>query len=134
MKTEDINNSIMKNFQDFTEVLTVQQRMKMSRTAKRTAKKRARSAKIKARRPKNAKEIQAKAGMMARARIAKKLTGKSMSQLSVQQKIALGKKLEKKKAVIAKLTKKYLKVARNLERERIGKLRATKEHRIQEWQ
>ena len=64
--------------------------------------------------------------------MAKKLTGGlSLSQLTVQQKIALGKKLETKKVAIVKLTKKYLRVARKLEKERLGKLHATKEHRIQ---
>jgi hypothetical protein len=81
---------------------------------------------------KNPKEIQAKSAMMARNRMAKKYSGGlSLSQMTIQQKIALGKKLEKKKVAIAKLTKKYLKVARKSEQERIAKLRATKEHRIQ---
>ena len=132
MKTEDINTDVRKSFKDFTEALTITQRLKMGRIAKRTAKKRARKAKIKAKKMKNAKEIQAKAGMMARNKMAKKLTGGlSLSQLTVQQKIALGKKLETKKVAIVKLTKKYLRVARKLEKERLGKLHATKEHRIQ---
>ena len=122
IKTEDINTNTMKSFEEFAEALTTQQRMKMSRTAKRTAKKRARKAEIKARRPKNAKEIQTKAGMMARNKIAKKLTGGiSMSQLTVPQKVMLGKKLEKKRVAIAKLTKKLLKVARQAEKERMKK-------------
>jgi len=132
MKTEDINTNVIKSFEDFTEALTAQQRMKMGRIAKRTAKKRARKAKIKAGRMKNAKEIQSKAAKMARNRMSQKLMGgASLSQLSLQQKIALGKRLDSKKAAITKLTKKYLKVAKKLERERIAKLRATKEHRIQ---
>ena len=122
MKTEDINTNTMKNFKEFAEALSRQQRMKMSRTAKRTAKKRARKAEINAKRPKNAKEIQTKAGMMARNKIAKKLTGGiSMSQLTVPQKVMLGKKLEKKRVAIAKLTKKLLKVARRAEKERMKK-------------
>jgi aspartokinase len=132
MKTEDINTNTVKSFKDYTEALTVQQRMKMGRIAKRTAKKRARKAKIKAKRMKNAKEIQQKAAMMARNKLAKRFTGgKSISQLTVAQKIMLGKRLEKMKPKIAKLTKKLVKVARKAERTRIAKLRATKEHRIQ---
>ena len=91
----------MQKFRKFTEALTTQQRMKMGRIAKRTAKKRARKAKIKAKRMKNSKEIQQKAAMMARTKIAKRFTGgKALSQLTIPQKVMLGKKLEKMKVLI----------------------------------
>ena len=127
VKTEDINSSIMDSFKAYTEALTTQQRMKMGRIAKRTAKKRARKAKIKAKRMKNSKEIQQKAAMMARTKIAKRFTGgKALSQLTIPQKVMIGKKLEKMKPRIAKLTKKLVKVARKAEIARLQKRRASK--------
>ena len=99
----------------------------MGRIAKRTAKKRARKAKIKAKRMKNSKEIQQKAAMMARTKIAKRFTGgKALSQLTIPQKVMIGKKLEKMKPRIAKLTKKLVKVARKAEIARLQKRRASK--------
>ena len=125
VKTEDINTLYMQKFKEFTEALTTQQRMKMGRVAKRTAKKRARSAKIKAKRMKSGKELQAKAAKMARDKVAKKLSGgKALSTLTIPQKVMLGKKLDKMKPKIVKLTKKMLIKARAAEKERIQKVRS----------
>jgi|TARA_B110000263_G_scaffold213262_1_gene197139 predicted kinase len=126
VETEDINiNTSMNSFKEFSEALSIQQRMKMGRTAKRTAKKRARSAKIKAKRMKSGKELQAKAAKMARDKIAKKMSGgKSLSTLTIPQKVMLGKKLDKMKGKIQKLTKKMLIKARQSEKERIRSLRS----------
>ena len=125
VKTENINTSIMDSFKEFSEALTTQQRIARGRVAKRTAKKRARKAKIKAKRMKNSKEIQQKAAMMARNKLAKRFTGgKALSQLTIPQKVMLGKKLEKMKPKIAKLTKKLVKVARKAEIARMQRRRA----------
>ena len=122
---ENINSSIMDSFKQFTEALTTQQRIARGRVAKRTAKKRARKAKIKAKRMKNSKEIQQKAAMMARNKLAKRFTGgKALSQLTIPQKVMLGKKLDKMKPKIAKLTKKLVKVARKAEIARMQKRRS----------
>jgi hypothetical protein len=62
--------------------------------------------------------------MMARNKVAMKLSGGiPLSQLTISQKMQLGKKLDKKKAAIAKLTKKLLPSAKKAERDRIGKIR-----------
>lgn len=124
---EDINTSIMDSFKEFIEMqeaLTMQQRLARGRVAKRTAKKRARSAKRKAMRMKGPEDMLKKAGMMARNKVAMKLSGGiPLSQLTISQKVQLGKKLDKKKAAIAKLTKKLLPKAKKAERDRIGALR-----------
>ena len=126
MTTETINTS-MESFKDFAEVLTVQQRLKMGRVAKRTAKKRARSAARKAKKMKSPKDIQKKAAMMARSKLMKKLSGgKSASELSLGQKAQIAKKLDKLKPKLAKMTKKYIKFARKAEVERIATLRGSK--------
>ena len=120
---EDINSN-MDSFKEFAEALTIQQRLKMGRTARRTAKKRARSTKIKAKRMKTGKELQAKAAKMARNKFEKKLSGgKALSTLTITQKVMLGKKLDKMKGKIAILTKKMLRKARQSEKERIQKMR-----------
>jgi predicted kinase len=121
---EDINSS-MNTFKEFTEALTVQQRNKMGRIARRTAKKRARTAKIKAKRMKSGKELQAKAAKMARDKVAKKMTGgKSLSTLTIPQKVMIGKKLDKIRPKIQKLAKKMLIKARQAEKERIQNVRS----------
>jgi adenylate kinase family enzyme len=124
---EDINTSIMDSFKEYIEMqeaLNMQQRLARGRVAKRTAKKRARSAKKKAMRMKGPDDMLKKAGMMARNKVAMKLSGGiPLSQLTISQKVQLGKKLDKKKAAIAKLTKKLLPGAKKAERDRIGKLR-----------
>jgi predicted translin family RNA/ssDNA-binding protein len=62
---------------------------------------------------------------MARDKIAKKMSGgKSLSTLTIPQKVMLGKKLDKMKGKIQKLTKKMLIKARQSEKERIRSLRS----------
>ena len=125
--TEDINNKHMDSFKEFVEALSMSQRMARGRIARRTAKKRARTTARKKMRMKTPQQLLQKAGMMARNIVAKKMTGgKSLSQLSIPQKVAIGKKLEKKKALLDKLTKKQLKVAKRNERTRIKNLRQKK--------
>ena len=125
--TEDINSRQMDSFKEFVESLSMSQRMARGRIARRTAKKRARTTARKKMRMKTPQQILQKAGMMARNIVAKKMTGgKSLSQLSIPQKVAVGKKMEKKKALIDKITKKQLKVAKRNERDRIKSLRQKK--------
>ena len=115
----------MESFKEFTEALTMQQRLARGRIAKRTAKKRARMAKRKRMRIKGPQDMLKKAGMMARGKLAMKLSGGvPMNQLTMSQKVQLAKKLDKKKAAIAKLTKKLLPHAKKAERERIAALRS----------
>ena len=124
---EDINNNTMNKFKEFIEMqeaLNMRQRLARGRIAKRTAKKRARSAKRKQMRMKGPADMLKKANMQARGKLAMKLSGGiPLSQMTISQKTQLGKKLDKKKAAIAKLTKKLLPKAKKAERERIGKIR-----------
>jgi len=124
---EDINNITMERFKDFIEMqeaLNMQQRLARGRVAKRSAKKRARSAKRKSMRVKSPADMLKKAGMMARGKLAMKLSGGiPMSQMTISQKVQIAKKLEKKKAAIAKLTKKLLPGARKADKERIAAIR-----------
>ena len=124
---EDINNNTMNKFKEFIEMqeaLNMRQRLARGRIAKRTAKKRARSAKRKQMRMKGPADMLKKANMQARGKLAMKLSGGvPLSQMTISQKTQLGKKLDKKKAAIAKLTKKLLPGAKKAERERIGKIR-----------
>lgn len=124
---EDINNITMDKFKEFIEVqeaLNMRQRLARGRVAKRTAKKRARSAAKKAKRMKGPADMLKKANMQARGKLAMKLSGGvPLSQMTISQKTQLGKKLDKKKAAIAKLTKKLLPKAKKAERERIAKIR-----------
>ena len=124
---EDINNNTMDKFKEFIEMqeaLNMRQRLARGRIAKRTAKKRARSAKRKQMRMKGPADMLKKANMQARGKLAMKLSGGiPLSQMTISQKTQLGKKLDKKKAAIAKLTKKLLPKAKKAERERIGKIR-----------
>ena len=122
---EDINSSIVKSFEKFTEALSMQQRLKMGRVAKRTAKKRARTAARKAKKMKSGKELQAKAAKMARDKLAKKMSGgKSLSTMTISQKVMIGKKLDKIRPKIQKLAKKMVIKARQAEKERIAKVRS----------
>jgi predicted kinase len=124
VKTEDINSS-MNSFNAFVEALSMQQRLKMGRVAKRTSKKRARTAARKAKKMKSGKELQAKAAKMARDKLAKKMSGgKSLSTMTISQKVMLGKKLDKIRPKIQKLAKKMLIKARQAEKERIAKVRS----------
>ena len=124
---EDLNNTTMNRFKEFIEIqeaLNMQQRLARGRVAKRSAKKRARSAKKKSLRVKSPADMLKKAGMMARGKLAMKLSGGvPMSQMTISQKMQIAKKLEKKKAAIAKLTKKLLPGARKADKERIAGLR-----------
>ena len=111
-------------FNTIEEALSVQQRMKRGQIARRTAKKRARSAARKKRRMKNANELQMKAMRAARTRIAKRMLGSlSMADLSISQKVNLAKKLEKKKGAIKKLSKRLLPAVRKQEMQRLKKFR-----------
>ena len=128
---EDINNSIidsLEQFIEFQEALSMSQRLARGRIAKRTAKKRARAAKIKAKRMKGPEDMLKKAGMMARNKVLMKLSGgKPLSQLTVSQKVQYSKKMEKMRGKIAKLTKKMLPKAKKVERERLMNMKKSEQ-------
>ena len=111
-------------FNTIDEALSIQQRIKRGMIARRTAKKRTRMRKLKARRMKNAAELQQKARRAARTRLAKRMLGSlNMADLSLSQKVNLAKKLEKKKPALEKLAKRLLPAVRKQEMQRLKKWR-----------
>ena len=116
-------------FNTIDEALSIQQRIKRGMIARRTAKKRSRMRKLKARRMKNAGELQQKAMRAARTRLAKRMLGSlNMADLSISQKVNLAKKLEKKKGVIKKLSKRLLPAVRKQEMQRLKKFRQAQQN------
>ena len=106
----------MKTFLEFTQeiderVISIQTRQKMARAARRNKNKMKLGAKKARKRIKiDAKSIEKKAMKAARKKlITKKLGGKSIQDLGMGQKVALGKFLDKKTAAISKLAKKLKK-------------------------
>ena len=107
------------------EALSMQQRraiaMRMRRQAQKIARKRARNKK----RMQSQDQLLKKAQKMARDTLAKKMTGgKSLSTLSIGARIAVAKKLDKKKSAITRLAKKMLPKVKKGEIERLKKFRA----------
>ena len=108
----------MKSFREFNQdaelderVISIQTRQKMARAARRNKNKMKLGAKKARKRIKiDAKSIEKKAMKAARKKlITKKLGGKSIQDLGMGQKVALGKFLDKKTAAISKLAKKLKK-------------------------
>lgn len=115
-------------FEEFREEtlneLTVQGRRKLQRAAKKTAKRRMRARKMKEKRRKGAKQIKAKAGKEAVKLIRKKmLGGRGWSELSFQEREKIGKKVQKKKAAIARISKRLLPQMKKAETERLQQVR-----------
>lgn len=114
------------SFEQLLEI-SMETRRKMAKAARRTAKRRAMARKRKKMRIKTGSQLQAKAGKAARSKLIKKLFGKTpYSQMNIGQKQNVERALSKKKAAIAKLTKKLLPRMKKAETERIRKLMLTK--------
>jgi hypothetical protein len=112
---------------DLSEIVSMETRRKMAKAARRTAKRRAMSRKRKEKRIKSGPALKAKAGKAARSKIIRKLFGKTpYSQMSLGQKQNVERALDKKKAAIAKLTKKLFPRMKKAETERIRKLMVVK--------
>ena len=107
------------------EALSMQQRraiaMRMRRQAQKIARKRARNKK----KMKSQDQLLKKAQKMARDTLAKKMTGgKSLGTLSIGARIAVAKKLDKKKSAITRLAKKMVPKVKKGDVERLKKFRA----------
>ena len=114
------------SFEQLLEI-SMETRRKMAKAARRTAKRRAMARKRKKMRIKTGSQLQAKAGKAARSKLIKKLFVKTpYSQMTIGQKQNVERALSKKKAAIAKLTKKLLPRMKKAETERIRKLMLTK--------
>ena len=89
------------------EVLNMQQRRAIGMRMRRLAQKIARTKARKKKRMKTNDQLKTKAMKQARAILFKKMSGgKAASELAMGARIAIGKKLDKKKGVIQKLSKK----------------------------
>jgi hypothetical protein len=109
------------------EVMTKMARMKRSRMMKTKGKQIARKRKIAMKRKANPEKLKQRAMKKARDIVAKKiLKDKDKSDLSLAAKETLEKRLEKKKAVIAKIAKRILPKVRSAENERLAKRREKK--------
>jgi predicted kinase len=106
------------------EVLNMQQRRAIGMRMKRLAKKIARTKARKKKRMKDPRALKTKANKQARSILFKKMSGgKAAGDLSVGARIAIGKKLDKKKGAIAKLAKRLLPKVKKQEVERLARFR-----------
>ena len=106
------------------EVLNMQQRRAIGMRMRRLAQKIARTKARKKKRMKTNDQLKTKAMKTARAILFKKMSGgKAASELAMGARIAIGKKLDKKKGVIQKLSKKLFPKVKKGEVERLKKFR-----------
>lgn len=114
--------------------LDMAQRRKMSRTAKRTSKRRMKTKVRKEKRRKGSKEMKAKIGREVISTLKKKiLKGRKWNELSFAERQRIEKKLKKiPKARVAAITKKMMPVAKKKEKERLSALRGGKEESVNE--
>ena len=106
--------------EDIDETLSMAQRMQVGRRMKRLAPKIARAKKIKQRRMADRDALTKRSVKAARNILTKKLMGGlGKSQLNIAQKIAVSKKLEKKSAIIKRLSKKLFPKVMKAEKERL---------------
>ena len=119
----------MKNVDDMIndvldEIMTKMARMKRARTMKTKGKQIARKRKIAMKRKASPEKLKTRAMKKARDIVTKKiLKDKDKSDLSLAAKETLEKRLDKKKAVIAKIAKRILPKVRKTENERLAKKR-----------
>jgi hypothetical protein len=107
------------------EALSLSQRMKMGRRMARMSSRIQRKKAVKQRRMADRDQLTKRAIRAARNILIKKLMGgKSKAHLSITQKIAVSKKLEKKSAVIKKISKKLFPKIMKAEKERLKAFRA----------
>ena len=106
------------------EVLNMSQRRKIGMRMKRLAKKIARTKARKKKRMKDPRALKTKAQKQARSILFKKMSGgKSSGELAIGARIAIGKKLDKKKGAIAKLAKRLMPKVKKAEVERLASFR-----------
>ena len=106
------------------EVLNMTQRRQIGMRMKRLAKKIARTKARKKKRMKDPRALKTKAQKQARSILFKKLSGgKAQGDLSIGARIAIGKKLDKKKGAIAKLAKRLMPKVKKAEIERLAAFR-----------
>jgi hypothetical protein len=108
-------------------------RIKLARSAKRTARKRAIKKRIRAKRMKTTDQLKKVADKTAKNIIVKKMTGgKKYSNLSLSQKEMIDKKLVSKKAVLNKISRKLMPVVKLKEKERLKRVRNKENEKVNE--
>lgn len=124
----------MKSFSSFIndptieETLNVQQRMARSRTMKRLSKRISRARVKSLKKRASMDKLKGRANKHARNIMRDKILGKkglSWNDLSLKQKEVIDKKLEKLQSKINKMSTKLLPKVRNIEKERMQKLKDT---------
>ena len=109
---------------DLGEALTRQQRIKRGLQMKRLKKKIAIKKKIAAKKMASPEKLRKRARKLARKILTKKLLkGKDPKKLSFAEREKLEKKLEKKKAVIERISKKLMPKVKKAEKERLARVR-----------
>ena len=109
------------------EALSMSQRLQVGRRMARMSHRIQRSKKIKQRRMADRDQLTKRAVKAARNILTKKLMGgKGKSELNIAQRIAVSKKLEKKSAVIKKLSKKLFPKIMKAEKERLKAFKSKK--------
>lgn len=102
------------------EALTIQQRKKRGQLMKRMSKKIQRKKKMKAKRTRSTTELKKKARKSARLLVFKKFSkGRNPSELGVGERSSIEKKVDKKKGLITKLSKKMLPKLKAAEKDRV---------------
>jgi len=124
---DDIRKGMGVNEETLDEVLSISQRRARGRMMKRYAKRNARKRKISMRRKASGEKLQKRALKKARNIVKAKMSGgKNYNDLAVSQKVAIDKRVEKKKSLISKIAKRQLKDVRKAEIERVKKMRSSK--------
>jgi hypothetical protein len=109
------------------EALSMAQRLKVGRRMSRMSHRIQRSKKIKQRRMANRDQLTKRSILAARNLLTKKLMGgRGKSELNIAQKIAVSKKLEKKSALIKKISKKLFPKVMKAEKARLKAFKSKK--------
>ena len=109
----------MKTFKEFTEALNMQQRMKAKATFRKNKAKIAAGRKRAEKKTASPEVLKKRARKTARKEVEKKLLkGKSKDELSLSQRQSLEKKVDAKKGLVNRLSKKLIPVMKKKEKER----------------
>lgn len=115
-----------KNSELENEAMSISARKKMGRMAKKNAKKSKRKREKLKKKKKNPDQLRQTAERKAKDIIIKKMMNKPKEEMTMQDKILLSKKIDKKRGIIKKIAKKILPKIKAAENDRIAKIRAKK--------
>lgn len=124
MTAKDLEDYANTPDSDIDEAMSRQQRMKLSRLAKKNAKKKARKRAIKMKKMRSTSDLKSSAMAQAKKVLIKKFMNKKPEDMNFTDKERLSKKLEKKKGLVKKIAKKLLPKLKKKEMERVKALRS----------